>query len=445
MFFSGEQDKWLVLALSAALLSTGTAYADDPSAANSSGTSAAAQSGSSGSSSSNETAAGSPAASPEQSKNSPGESTETAVSPTHNETPPKEAVHEKVNKEPELHKSSSELPKETAKAAPPAHPAAQPIKLYGRIEQLSSGVGAKLPLKMVAMTPIRDSSLDSKLKSSASIEAGKAVVQSYPVDYRGSWSGTMNLWSANFDKSYFEFDRAEAEKEMRWMRPGNKGQVTVNFYQTANNRVAAQPCEVFFTAMDSAADQMKIMQGTPMGAMFGGANNSMLANMQVPVTYSLHLGAPIGANTIGITGNQISNTLMKNELKELTKGVLEQEVVTRDTDRNPSTGKTQTGYSESVLRFTKISNNQLYLQAAFVYYRNDGHWQTKYILYGTLDRSYGNSSPSPAQNPYGAANPFGSLMQGGANPYGGGGNNGAGNLQQQMQLMQKMMKQLQGQ
>lgn len=339
----------------------------------------------------------------------------------------------------------------------PAHPASgQPLKLFGRIEELCSGTGAKIPLKMQAMTPIRDASLDEKNKTLAA----RASLQSFPIDYRGTWSGELTVWNANFDKSYWEFDPDEANKESQLLRRGTKGRCGVTFYEGANKRIELQPCEVVFTTTVNAADEMKQMMGasSPFGAMFAGGANPMIANVQVPYMYALHLGNLTSGT--GVTGNQLNSQLMKNTLKELARGVVEQEVVTRDSDRNPRTGKIKTGYSESVLRFTRLDANRLYLQAASVSYRNDGRFQYKVILYGTLDRSSGAQAgyPSPygmQQNiyasPYGAQrNPYGGTQQNGAqqNPFGmmqpGGAGAGAGALQQQMQQMQKLLQQMGG-
>jgi hypothetical protein len=181
-----------------------------------------------------------------------------------------------------------------------------------------------------------------------------------------------------------------------------------------------------------------------MKGMFGSAANPMMANMQVPIIIALHMGTPIQAGEIGVTGNETSSELMKSNLKELTKGTLESQIVTREHDRNPETGKVQDGFAESVLRFTRLNNRQLYLQAAHVYYRKDGHFLCKYLLYGTLDRTEGQTTGYP-----GLANPFSGIMPGfgkGANPFGGmtpGGK--APNLQDQMNQLQDMMKRMNGQ
>lgn len=349
--------------------------------------------------------------------------------------------------------SSSAQAASTSSGVVPSHPAQKPVKLYGRIEELCAVAGARLPLKMKAMVPIRDSSLDGKQTASATTLAGStsAAQQNYPVDYIGSWAGDLTVYTSSFDRTYFQRDPEEAKKESQIMRSGAKGQYSVTFYQGNNNRIQMQPSQVIFNTTESMGSQMQLLSKSQpgLGAMFG-ANNPMaasMANMQVPVMVALHMGTPISSGEIGVSGNQLSSQLMKNTLKQLSAGVLENQIVTRDRDRNPETGKVQEGFSESVLRFTKLNRDQLYLQAAYVYYTANGQFQAKYVLYGTLNRSNGArpAYPSAGANPmniFGGAgaggNPFGAA----GNPFGGG---GAGALQQQMQQMQKMLQQMNGQ
>lgn len=223
------------------------------------------------------------------------------------------------------------------------------MRLFGRIEELR-GEGAKIPLKMQAMTPMRDPSLDQK-----DMKAGSAKADTYPVDLRGTWSGELTIVSSSFDKAYFEFDRVEAERQVQLLRTGIRGLCTVSFYKGANDKTELQPCRIVFL------------------------NGSFV--------YALHLG-DLKSGT-GVTGNELSSQLMKNTLKQLAPGVLEQEVVTRDIDRNPGTKKTQIGFSESVLRFSKVDENHIYLQAASVSYNAQGKFHNKVMLYGTLTRSRG--------------------------------------------------------
>jgi hypothetical protein len=384
----------------------------------------------------------------------PAAAAPTAGAESHSQAKPGEpAANEPTQKE---HKVAPEpLGKEEALREPalPARAAAgRPIKLYGRIEELCAGKGAKIPLKMQALTPLRDTSLDAKLAASATTLAGKAstlaakaaALQVYPMDYRGSWSGQVTVNSANFDPAYFEMDAAEARKESELLRPGIKGSYSVTFYQGNNNRIQMQPSQVVFQGSDTMGNQMKLLgKSDPRLKGMMGANNPLMANMQIPIMFALHMGTPILAGEIGVTGNQMSSELMKSSLKEVAKGVLESQFVTRERERDPETGKTKDGFSESVLRFTRLNNQQLYLQAAYVYYRKDGHFLAKYILYGTLERGNGQPAayPSPMANPFGLpgmgnqANPFGQMAPGGK----------PADLIQQMNQMQNMIKKMSGQ
>ena len=352
---------------------------------------------------------------------------------------PTGAAHET---KPESISSSAPKPAHstTSGAGAIAHPAApaKPTMLYGRIEELAASTGATLQLgKMVAMTPMRDTSLDKK--NPPKTLSGSAV-QTFPMDFRGTWSGDLQVYSFNYDKTAWEFDRDETLKEYQILRPGTKGRTTATFYQTGT-KIALQPCQVIFQGVMSGQDMMKQMQGSQgagLNALFGGNGANIMANMQMPTMYALHLGDLTSGR--GVTGNELNSQLMKNTLRQLAPDVVEQNVVTRDSDRNPTTGKIKLGYSESVLRFTRQSANRLYVQAATVNYRSDGRFQTKIILYGYLDRSSGGSYGA---NPYGGLNPYGSA--GSANPFGGllpGG--GAGGMGGGMQAIEKMMQQMTG-
>ncbi|MBX9685433.1 MAG: hypothetical protein K2X27_01950 [Candidatus Obscuribacterales bacterium] len=228
--------------------------------------------------------------------------------------------------------------------------------LYGRIEELRDEAGAKIPIKLQSLTPIRDGSLDTKLE-------GKSSLQSYPTDFRGTWTGELTISSCSFDKSFWEFDPAEADEQSELLRAGIRGRCSVTFYKGKGEETELEPCSVIFAKVSQTAN------GQP----------------GLPFFYSLHLGDLSSGR--GVTGNELSCKLMKNNLKQLSKTVLEQEVVTEDFDRNPRSGKVKTGYSENVLRFTRLDRNRLYLQAATVSYRSDGKFQNKVLLYGTLDRS----------------------------------------------------------
>ncbi|MBX9690563.1 MAG: hypothetical protein K2X27_27855 [Candidatus Obscuribacterales bacterium] len=390
---------------------------------------------------------------------------------------------------------------------------AQPMRLYGRIEELCSGTGAKIPLKLQAMTPIRDTSRDlkpvqlaGKVKETritggtqiARIDTNRTPLfqdeatvnesaKSFPIDWRGTWSGKLVVHLVNFDQRYFDFDPQEAQKQQDLLKVGTTGNCSVTFYQGSGSKVEMKPTQVTFSTTVNAAEQMKQMSNSPIGQMLnaiaGGADNPALANLQIPYMFALPLG-DLGSSNRGVTGNQIGSELMKNKLTELAKGVVEDQIVTRDTDRTAD-GRSKTGYTESVMRFTRINGDRLYLQAAAVSYDDQGSYLNKVVLYGTLDRGEGQAPSTPqvdlsglmgGQGGDGGAQGLGGLggllggqggdggaaglgglggllggqgsganNQGGGDLFGGSGNSGSGastikNMTDQMKQVQQMLQ-----
>lgn len=333
-------------------------------------------------------------------------------------------------------------PAPIAEPVPQATPSAsRTLTLTGRIEELVSGKGARIPLKLKAMVPIRDTSLDGKpvLKAAAkqtqlnsqtaktdsasslrkagtSSEQIVAKVASFPSDWRGTWSGDMTITTVDFDPRSYEFDPAETEKQKKMASPGTQGRCSVTFYEGSNNATEVKPTQVVFSK--SITEAVQSMDDSPIGALLGalggGADNPTLASMKVPA-FALPLGDLGGANS-GVTGNQISSELMKNKLTQLSNDVVEQQIVTRDTERSAT--KIKDSFTENVLRFTRKGNNRLYCQAASVSYDQNGNYLNKILLRGFLDRG---AAPAPSLGSFGAG-----LMQGGQ--------------ENQMQQLQNMLK-----
>lgn len=308
--------------------------------------------------------------------------------------------------------------------APP--PAQKKLVLYGRIEELS-GSGANLPFKfkLQAQKPIIDKTI---LPGSASTGVLQGRVSSFPPDWVGAYSGDIKIHYSQYDKIRWDFDPAEASKEQQLTRPGTVGKVTFNFDQHGN-KVLVEPAQVLFTTTIGAAggsatlnQMMGGAQGQMLQAMMGANAQAMMQNM--PYMYVLHLGSV--SHETGVTGNQLNSQVMKNDITQLKPNVLEECVVTWDNDRNPTTGKVRNSWSESVLRFTRLNSSQLYVQAATVKYRQDGKFENKILMYGTVTR--------------GAAQTGMPSMQGFPMTMPGGGAGGAGG----MPGLDQLLKQLQG-
>ncbi len=229
------------------------------------------------------------------------------------------------------------------------------------------------------------------------------LTESYPVDWAGVWSGTLKIWTVQFDQRRWTFDATEASQEAELLKPGKEGQVSFNFSSGGSRRIQLEPTQVIFTApMDESRyrQSMQQMQQQMQQMMpglqesFGNALNSdmgMQMMKTIPYMYALHLGNL--THGTGVTGNRLESQVLSNNIKILPSGALEQQIVTYNEDESASTGKRHFNYCESVLRFTRINREQLYVQAASVDYDRQGTFESKVVLYGTISRA-APSAPS---------------------------------------------------
>jgi len=141
--------------------------------------------------------------------------------------------------------------------------------------------------------------------------------------------------------------------------------------------------------------------GAQLGSQPGMANmmrqfmGNMASSMTVPMTLNLGNFQTSGTEQ-GVSGNQLEERVVRNIIRELAPGVLEQQIITSEAERNAHTGQLRYGYGESVIRLTKQTSDQLYAQVATVTYTQDRQFRRKIILYGALRRGVVmNTSPDP--------------------------------------------------
>jgi hypothetical protein len=96
---------------------------------------------------------------------------------------------------------------------------------------------------------------------------------------------------------------------------------------------------------------------------------------------------------VGVTGNSLQNTLVKNDVKVLQSNVLEQDIVCYTAERNAQTGNVRNFYGEDVLRFTRLSPDSIYVQAVIASYGQAGDRQRLVTLYGTVRKGQSMSLP----------------------------------------------------
>ncbi len=309
-------------------------------------------------------------------------------------------------------------------------------KLYGRIEQITSTNGASFPVILKAMTPQLDLSLqkNKSMQSGASQTAlfSGTLAKSFPQDYRGNWGGDLTVWRVEQDPICYKIDPEESSKVLKIFKNGAKGSTNFMFAQDVKGGIVLAPAKVMFQVPGGeigADQQMAQMMGGqsfanmgPMGAMM----QQMAKSMPVPVIFSFG-DIQSSQYAKGLSGNEFVQRTLKNQVRELAPNVLEQQIVAECNEIMRSTGQPRKRYEESVLRFTKVNSQQMYVQAAQVVFGGDRKFQQKIVMYGYVTKGQvANTNPysgmmqmmQPGQS--GAGQGFPGLSPG-QNPFGGGG------------------------
>lgn len=269
----------------------------------------------------------------------------------------------------------------------------KPITLYGRIDQIASEASVQMPSLQVEK-PSLDLSRRTPLKASTSESRFSGSVESsFPMDFSGTWGGTIRVWRYSVSPLSYEEDANESNKLREILTPGTAGDVNFTF-QHAMGKIDLEPAQVrIMIPASQSFSYQKMMQGGAGG--MGGMVSQMMANMKVPVI--LHFGtvSTNGSMEVGVSGNQIDQRVVKNEIRQLASDVVEEQIVTRNSSVQ-SSGRSEQGYTESVLRFTRQSASQMYVLAASVDYDASGKFLRKLIMYGNVNRGQVmNTSPVP--------------------------------------------------
>ena len=111
----------------------------------------------------------------------------------------------------------------------------------------------------------------------------------------------------------------------------------------------------------------------------------MAQSMPVPIIFSF---GDIQTNSMakGLSGNEFVQRTLRNTVRQLTPQVIEQQIIAQMNEVMKSTGRPRLRYEESVIRFTKVNAQQMYVQAAQVVYGPDRKFQQKIIMYGYVTK-----------------------------------------------------------
>lgn len=268
----------------------------------------------------------------------------------------------------------------------------KPLVLYGRLDQIAAEANVTMPsLKAEKATfdkvrPLKGNVNRNRLSAGArSMRLYTGTQQrSFPVDFSGLWGGQLKVWRYNSSSLSDRLDPKESRQMANILRPGKSGNVNFVFREEGTNSIDLEPAKVRLTIPASQSySYRKMFANNP---QMSGMVSKMMANMQVPVI--LHFGAvsTSGSAQVGISGNQIDQRVVKNVIRRLAPKVVEEQIVTRNRQVIASTGSTKNGYTESVIRFKRLSPTSLYVLAASVDYSGSRKFLRKLIMYGTVHK-----------------------------------------------------------
>jgi hypothetical protein len=274
----------------------------------------------------------------------------------------------------------------------------KPVTLYGRIEELSTHSGAQLPaLTRQGGRVDQSSPTTTRLPGKVTTYYGSSTTapsyapqsqSSFPESFLGYWQGTLRIHSNQFAPVAFQVDRDETLKEQELLAPGKEGSVSFTFGRTGN-QLYLEPTQVVFSAPMSQSRHANELQA--LSLQMGPGFSGFIQN--TPYYYGLEMGNVSGG--VGVTGNSLHNQVVKNDIKQFGQGIVEQDLVSYNQENNPNSGRSQSGYSEIVLRFYPQGAQQFYVQVASVNYLADGRFKDKIFLYGTVQRT--NTPAAPRQ------------------------------------------------
>jgi hypothetical protein len=259
---------------------------------------------------------------------------------------------------------------------------AQGDVLQGRIEQISGPNEPKLPaFKM--MTPKLDARGQEEPQPKGAV-ATKAPA-SYPIDWRGNWSGELKIVSARYAEPPAELaDEIGREKQLNV--PGRTGKAQFKFEQLMANQISLDPVVIEFVYPAG-------MPRPPVVAMPQEPQRGLRRRWQRPDnelafvptgTYFINLNSFDNGITLG--GNLSNQKVLNNSVKSLAKNVIEQDIVSRNLEELRDTDQVITEYNEDVLRFTMMSERLMLVQAASLSYNDKGTCQSVLSLVGYIHR-----------------------------------------------------------
>ncbi len=277
------------------------------------------------------------------------------------------------------------------KQGTPATPqsGAKTEKLYGRIDQLFNSAGASMPKGVFKMeTPKYDFTPPTAPTQQSNTSEPKPltgyVTNSFPVNWKGTWSGNVTVVKFADNPICWRGDALEMYGIRRISKPGRQGRITCTFKSDDGVRMTLDPPTIIMNVNMQRPSFTDIISSIPSTQVI----DPSLQGMDVDTTLRGDMKIPLGSAVSykNVNGNPVSMSVLKNELRELDNNTMEQDVLVQMDEYNKLMARVSNSFNESVLRFS-ADGDELDLEIAQVSYDASGAFLSKTIYSGTLTKS----------------------------------------------------------
>jgi hypothetical protein len=247
--------------------------------------------------------------------------------------------------------------------------------ILGRIEQTADS-NAKLPITLIKQTPKMDLAPHVVHKGNVSTLQTGVSESSYPPYVLGLWGGVLTVVS--------QYDKPNLQRSTD-RRPGTQGLVIFHFLNSGNE-IMLKPSTIFLPTISKKLKDC-LMPSEELEAMKERAARrgmSLNPNRLMTRNPTIVLG---NGDWVKLNGSTYQNTVTANTIRTLSKGIVEQDIVSMYRAQN-SAGQTRVYYTEVICRFQQRNSDSEFAQVARITYDSDRTIARRVVLEGVVNRNW---------------------------------------------------------
>lgn len=264
--------------------------------------------------------------------------------------------------------------------------------LKGRIEQVSGNNEPRLP-ELRALSPKLDTSAEYPLrtiqsgasKTGQALFVRQALAASYPINWQGDWFGDLTIMDARYAQPLEPALRDEVELERRANARGRKGKAKFSFRLTPPKEVSLEPVTIRFVyPSDLRLPDPVLLSSDDAARLVAKGERTDDVTFVPNGTYCISMNNLGGGLTVG--GSIVAQRVLRNSVSRLAVNVIEQDIITRTSEKLHDVQHYIVGYNEDVLRFTMIDAGTILVQSVTLAYSDQGHCNSKLSFSGYVRR-----------------------------------------------------------